>query len=142
MSCTGTVNRELIASLVGEIREDVLRAKELASRPFEELSLYERLALRYLVIELVEASATICIHLLRKLYGIEAEGYPQCFLKLGRLGLIPASLAQRLAGAARLCNLLVHRYWEVDDKRLLEAVRRGLRDFEEFARIVEEAVEK
>ncbi len=41
-------NRELLARLVIDIREAAYKARELVSKPFEELSLHERLALRYL----------------------------------------------------------------------------------------------
>ncbi len=136
------VNRELLAKLLGDVRENAYRARELVSKPFEELSLYEKLALRYLVvIELVEASATICVHLLRKTHGIEVEGYPHCFSKMGDVGLIPRTLAERLATAAKLHNLLVHRYWSIDDEKLYELVKTGLRDFEEYANLVEEVIE-
>ena len=49
---------------------------------------------------------------------------------------MPEALAERLAAAARLRNLLVHRYRVRDDRRLYEAARRGLRDFEEYAAII------
>ncbi len=135
------VNRELLVKLVSDIREASYMVKTLISKSFSDLGLYERLALRYLLIELVEASAAICVHLLRSLRGIEAEGYPQCFLKMGELDLIPMNLAEKLARAARLRNLLVHRYWVIDDRKLYESIKKGLLDFEEYARIVEEAME-
>ena len=90
------------------------------------------------LIELVESSASICVHILRKLARLNVEGYPNCFLQMGRLGLIPQRLAESLAAAARLRNLLVHRYWEVDDRRLYDAARSGLRVFLEYASLVEE----
>lgn len=133
----GWVNRDMITSLLSDLRGAMHRARELTARPFDDLGVYERLALRYLVIELVEASAVICVHLLRALYYVEVEGYPHCFLRMGELGLIPARLAERLARAARLRNLVVHRYWVIDDRRLYEEVKRGLSDFEEYASTVE-----
>ena len=60
---------------------------------------------------------------------------------MGETGLVPRGLVERLARAARLRNLLVHRYWVVDDRRVYEAVQVGLRDFEEYAGIVEGVVE-
>jgi len=80
------------------------------------------------------------VHLLRALRGVEVEGYPQCFLKMGEANLIPSDLAERLARAAGLRNLVVHRYWVVDDRRAYEEARRGIEDFEKYARIVEGVV--
>jgi uncharacterized protein YutE (UPF0331/DUF86 family) len=37
-----------------------------------------------------------------------------------------------LASAARLRNLLVHRYWVISDERVYESVKSGLKGFEEF----------
>ncbi len=132
-----TVNRELVAKLVNDIREATLKARELVSKPFNELSYYELLALRYLVIELVEAAATLCAHILKNLYGIIVEGYPQCFTRMTELGLIPRDLAENLARAARLRNILVHRYWVVDDRKLYDLVLKGLKDFEAYVEAVE-----
>ncbi|MEM2893433.1 MAG: HepT-like ribonuclease domain-containing protein [Candidatus Bathyarchaeia archaeon] len=44
----------------------------------------------------------------------------------------PESLTSRLASAARLRKLLVHRYWTIMDERVYESVKKGLKDFEEF----------
>ncbi len=60
---------------------------------------------------------------------------------MGEAGLIPRDLAERLARTARLRNLLVHKYWTIDDGRLYEAVKAGLRDFDEYANIVDGGVE-
>jgi len=49
-------------------------------------------------------------------------------------------LASRLASAARLRNLLVHRYWVILDENVYESVKRGLSDFMEFIRAVREAL--
>ncbi len=76
---------------------------------------------------------------MKNLYNIAPEGYPQCFIKMGKTGLIPRSLAKRLAKTARPRNLLVHRYWVIDDKKLYEAIAKCLKDFEDYANAVEAA---
>jgi len=60
------------------------------------------------------------------------EGFPECFGRLGVKGVIPEGLASRLVAAARLMNLLVHRYWVVDDEKVYESVKRGLEGFLSF----------
>jgi uncharacterized protein YutE (UPF0331/DUF86 family) len=131
------LNRDFILRVVSDIREAVANARRLTSKSFDELGIYELLALRYLVIELVEAAAAACTHVLRELYGVYVEGYAACFERLARLNIIPQALAKRLAAAARLRNLLVHRYWEISDERVYRSVREGLRDFEEYAATLE-----
>ncbi len=134
------VECERLRRLTADIREALAAARPLAERRFEELGLYERLALRYLLVELVEAAATLCLYALRELYGGDADGYPSCFLELARLGVIPQRVAEELARAARLRNLLVHRYWVIDDRRLHREAARGLRVFEEYAALMLEVV--
>ncbi len=41
----------------------------------------------------------------------------------------------------RLRNLLIHRYWEIDDERVYMSVKLGLRDSEEFMRRMRGLVE-
>jgi uncharacterized protein YutE (UPF0331/DUF86 family) len=135
------VDRDLVEAKVREIHDAVRLLEELTARGFEELTLHEKLSMRYLVIQLVEAAASICVHLLAEGFDERAESYPGCFARLGELGIVPRDLAARLAAAARLRNLLVHRYWAIDDRRVYESVREGLRGFEEFAKLVRRVLE-
>jgi len=123
---------ESINARIREINDALQILRDILAKRFEELTLYERLSLRYLVIQLVEASASICVRILSSFYNEVAEGFPQCFARLGAKGVLPEDLASRLASAARLRNLLVHRYWAISDERVYESVKNGLRDFEEF----------
>jgi len=132
------VDRDLVEARVREIHDAVRLLEELTARGFEELTLHEKLSMRYLVIQLVEAA--ICVHLLAEGFDERAESYPGCFARLGELGIVPRDLAARLAAAARLRNL-VHRYWAIDDRRVYESVREGLRGFEEFAKLVRRVLE-
>jgi uncharacterized protein YutE (UPF0331/DUF86 family) len=76
------------------------------------------LALKYLLIESVEAITDICQHLLAKTKGIICEGYVDCIVKTGEAGIISSSLAQKLRKLAELRNIIVHRYWVIDDKKV------------------------
>ncbi|QOJ78911.1 DUF86 domain-containing protein [Infirmifilum lucidum] len=130
------LNRDYIEARVREINDAISLLRDLSSRDFDSLSLYERLSMRYLVIQLVEAASGICLHILIELFGEAIDSMPGCFTRLGEKGVLEPELASRLASSARLRNLLVHRYWSVDDRRVFESVKRGLADFEEFVRRV------
>ena len=131
---------EAVEARIREMNDAIQLLREITSKSFSELEVFEKLSMRYLVIQLVEATASICIHMLSKLYGETAEGYPDCFTRLGRRGIISMELASRLASAARLRNLLVHRYWVILDEKVYESVKKGLSDFMEFIRAVREAL--
>lgn len=67
----------------------------------------------------------------------ESLGVPDtpaaAFALLEASGVIPAQLAARLAKAAGLRNLIVHRYGDIVVARLVEAIDTGLGDLDEFA---------
>ncbi len=76
------------------------------------------LALKYLLIESVEAITDVCQHLLARTKGVPCDGYVDCIVKTGREGIIMASLANKLRKLADLRNSLIHRYWIIDDEQL------------------------
>jgi len=125
-------NLDLLEARIREINEASQLLKELLMKKFEEFTIHERLSMRYLLIQLVEAATSICVQILYSLFNERAKGYPDCFSRLGAKNVIPEDLAFKLASAARLRNLLVHRYWEIVDEKVYELIKRGMKDFEEF----------
>jgi len=130
------LNIELIEARIREINDSIQMLRDLTTKKFRELSTYEKLSIRYLLIQLVEASSSLCTHILINLFNETSEGFPECFIRLGTKGVIPENLATKLASAARLRNLLVHRYWVIDDEKIYHSVRKGIKDFEDFASYV------
>jgi len=137
-----SVNEEHVEARIREINDAVQMLRGLTAKGFGELTVHERLSMRYLVIQLVEAASSICMHLLLSVFNERAEGFPECFARLGVKGVIPGDLASRLSSAARLRNLLVHRYWVIVDEKVYESVKRELKDFEGFTLRVREFLEK
>jgi len=135
------LNEEHIEARIREINDSVQMLSRLTARGSDELTVDERLSMRYLLIELVEAASSICMQILLGVFNEKPEGFPECFVRLGAKGIIPEDLASRLASAARLRNLLVHRYWEIDDARVHESARKGLEDFQTFTMHVREFLE-
>ncbi len=127
-----SVNKELLEARFREINDASQMLRELLMKGFHSLSFHEKLSMRYLIIQAVEASSSICLHILYGVYDERAEGFPQCFDRLGQKGIIPSHLASELASSARLRNLLVHRYWEIDDEKVFKSLEENLEDFEKF----------
>lgn len=123
---------ESVEARIREINDAMQLLKCILAKRFEELTVYEKLSARYLVIQMVEASASICIRILLNNYNETVESFPQCFTRLGSKDILPEELVSRLASAARLRNLLVHRYWVISDEKVYESIKNGLKDFEEF----------
>ena len=73
--------------------------------------------------------------------GLNRPGtYEEVVPELGRAGILPADLVERLSGIAGLRNILVHDYLTVDRGRLFDDLTSGLGDFEDFARAIEAIV--
>jgi uncharacterized protein YutE (UPF0331/DUF86 family) len=62
------------------------------------------------------------------------EGPAGAFALLARAGRIDEALSLRLAGAAGLRNLIVHRYGDLDPPRVLQVITSNLQDLQAFVR--------
>jgi len=130
------VDSERLSRALRDLERSVKFIEQILNRPLDEFlnddeAVY---ALRYAVIEAVEAAVKIGLILLRET-GARPSSFGEVFQMLGERGIIPRDLAAAMRRFAGLRNLLVHRYWEVDDARLyrelkeegLETLRRFLR---------------
>jgi len=98
--------------------------------------------LRYLLIEAVEAMANICNHILTRLKGQVPKGYPDCFEKLSDAGIITKELGNKLRKVASLRNIIIHKYWEIDDRKVFNSAKVNINDFEEFLKQINEILGK
>ena len=90
------------------------------------------LAVKYLLIEAVEAITDVCQHLLAKTRGVACSGYVDCIVKAGEQGVIEPGLAGKLRRLADLRNSLVHRYWIISDEELFDQCAGNIGDFDDF----------
>lgn len=67
-----------------------------------------------------------------------AEEYSEMFKVLKEETIIGRKLATKLEDMARFKNLLVHRYEEVDNRRVLEIIKNNLKDIEEIEKFIKE----
>jgi len=96
-----------------------------------------RLALRYVLIQAVEGIVDICQHVLSRAAGVACQGYVDCIVKAGEHGIIDEPLAGKLRKLASLRNGLVHRYWQIDDRRVYESCREDAADLDAFLAQIE-----
>jgi uncharacterized protein YutE (UPF0331/DUF86 family) len=89
-------------------------------------------SMRYLIIQAVEALTEICQHMLARTRGIPCDGYIDCIVKAGEHGIISVALVERLRRLAALRNILVHRYWNIDDARVYIETKANLSDLTTF----------
>lgn len=89
-------------------------------------------AAKYLLIELAEAISNCLQHLLAKQKGIAVSGYIDTIAKGYKEGILSEGLFQKLKPFFDFRNSLIHRYWTVDDEKLIENIKAGLNDFDQF----------
>ena len=130
------VDNGRVQKLISELREALSLLNEALERPREAFlsSWRDRLSARYLIVEMVEASTSLGIHLLEA-GGVKApETYGEVFNKMAERNIISWEVAEGMR------KLVVHRYWEVDDGRIydegrgsgLEVIRRFIEEVEAY----------
>jgi len=99
-------------------------------------------ATKYILIELAEAMSGTIQHILAKEMGIPVSGYLDTVVKGYENGILSKDLFQRLKPFFDFRNSLVHLYWQIDDRRLIENLKIGYRDFDDFIEEIEAFLEQ
>ncbi|MEM0008076.1 MAG: DUF86 domain-containing protein [Candidatus Bathyarchaeia archaeon] len=128
------VNIEHIKQRIVEILETINELKRLTSKPYAELSLNEKYAIRYHIIVLAEALGGLCFQIATEDLNRTPSSYSQCFKILEEEGI--CDCAKDLTAIVRLRNLLVHRYWIIDDNQVYNAVKGDFKAVDNFLKSV------
>jgi len=99
-------------------------------------------AAKHSLLEIMEACIDIANYIISVKGFRRAEEYSEMFKVLKEEGVIGKELATKLEDMARFRNLLVHRYGEVDNRRVLEIVKHNLKDIEEFEKEIEKFIKE
>ena len=137
-----TVDREMVEGRFDTIDRNIRflgEYKSVSSTLFSE-SYKDSQAAKYSLLEIVEASIDIANHIIAVKAYRRAEKYSDMFRILREEGVLEEVLAQRLEDMARFRNMLVYRYGEVDDERVLEFIQHSLGDVVEYMRQIQRFV--
>ncbi len=129
-----TVDREKIKRIFSEIGEALSEIERLASlKDGEFWSKKENIAaVKYYLLQAIEGIGSVCVHISAKKFHKGVSAFGECFEVLQKEGFLPEELASRLRRMTKFRNKLMHRYWEIDDKKVLEYSRNNLGDFRDF----------
>lgn len=122
---------------LAEIRQSSLDLNRLLDENHLAAGSVPLKAAKYLLIELAEAMSGTIQHILAKEKGIAVSGYIDTILKAHDHGLVSRELFERLKPFFDFRNSLVHRYWTVDDQRLIANLQAGRGDFDRFVEEIE-----
>ena len=135
------IDRIRLARYLSEITKSSNELKELIEKNSLEPESIELKAAKYLLIELAESISNVLQHILAKGKGTPVSGYIDTIVKGNKAGIISKDLFDRLKPFMDFRNSLVHRYWIVDDSKLIQNILDGHRDFIQFADEIEKYLE-
>jgi uncharacterized protein YutE (UPF0331/DUF86 family) len=129
-----TVDRELIATRVAKIREQLryLTRLETLSRDAFLASTTEQHAVERELQVAIEACLDIGHHVISREGLRRPADYREVFAVLQEAGIIETGLGRRLEDMASFRNRLVHGYLDVEPGRVYEMARNELTDVEAF----------
>jgi len=133
-----SLDKEKLHARISEIKESVDNVRRIAAMPDDELfSDFRNIsALKYQLTVALEAAGSICVHVCSRELNAAVTEYAECFDRLRKSGLLTPALSAELSKVARFRNLLIHRYWEVDDKKVVEYARSELGVFDEYIKAI------
>ena len=132
------VNLEKLKARAADIRSAVEKVQtytDLSDPDFwaDERNIY---TVKYLLLQAMEALGSICVHVLARQFQVAVSNYASCFQELEDKNVISSELSGKLRKMIRFRNIMVHRYWEVDDERVLEYARNDVQDILQMLKAV------
>lgn len=140
---TLSLEREAIMPRIDGIRKNISKLQRLGQLPFEQFSKGDSfdLAQHHLRLAL-EGVFHIGAHVLSRLPGGRTVEYREIAERLGDKGIVDQTFAKNaLVPMAKLRNLLVHHYADLDAQKLYDVVNNHLVDIETFLRAVKGVVD-
>jgi uncharacterized protein YutE (UPF0331/DUF86 family) len=101
-----------------------------------------RFAVERILELLIVTASDLVFHLLSERKEPPPVAYSAAFLRAGETGLITNGLAERLAKAAGMRNVLVHGYETIDHRLVFKSMEKALKDFPELVKQVGKVFEK
>ena len=135
------IDIEKIKQRITEIKENIEKIKKYSSIPEDEFWEDERniLSIKHLLLESIGACGNICVHILAKKIFKASSSFAECFENLYKSKVIDKDLSDKLIKMARFRNVLVHRYWQIDDQKILDYAKNNLGDFNHFLKAIIES---
>lgn len=123
-------DKDLVDSKARDIRNSLAELLRLTSKKFEEMSIDEFYSMRYQIIVMIEAIGALCSHIALEVYGYEPSSIKDCIAYVSERDSIRN--VEDMKALVGLRNLLVHRYWTVENKRVYDSIKEDFKCVEEF----------
>ncbi len=131
------VDMSQIKQRITEVLDAKAELKRLTLKPYAELNIEEKYAIRYHVIVLAEALGSVCLHVAKEDLQQEPLSYSECFKLLDEED-ISDNCAKELTALVRLRNLLTHRYSIIDDNQVYNSIKNDFKNVSKFLESVQD----
>jgi len=135
------IDKDFIGKLISDVEEAINIISQHILKPFKNLTRPERSEIRYYIIVLAEALTAIGYHIVRRFYSIKPETPIHSFRILVEKDLMTESEFNDIVMLLKLRNLLVHRYWVIDDKRIYNEAKKNFKNIITFIERIRDVFE-
>ena len=132
------LDKELIQLRIDVIEKNLNEINSMVKEGYEKFSgsFRDELAAKHALLESIEACVDIANHIIAAKNYRRPLDYKDVFKILEEKKIIPKDLSFRLQEMAKFRNLLVHRYVEVETKKLFKIMKDDVKDIEEFVAVI------
>lgn len=137
-------NIDRIRQIIGEINFAFSKLEAMSKLDEEHfLKNQEKIdSAKYNLIVVIEGAIDICNHIVAKAGGRAPNDYADCFAILGELGVLTDEFVEKLKRMAKFRNLLVHLYWQVDNRKVFSILKEDIFDIKKYLQRIEEFIEE
>jgi len=130
------ISKDVINAMIDLIDENIRLIKDIRSQGYESFSgsFRDIQAAKHSLQESIEACLDIGSHIIAEKGFRRPEDYKEIFRVLEEEGIIDNVLSTKLQEMAQFRNLLVHRYGQIDIKRVYIIMSDDLKDIQKFAK--------
>jgi uncharacterized protein YutE (UPF0331/DUF86 family) len=132
------ISKDVVNAMIDLIDENIRLIEEIRSQGYESFSgnFRDIQAAKHSLQEAIEACLDIGSHIIAEKGFRRPEDYKEIFRVLEEEGIIDPVLSTKLQEMARFRNLLVHRYGQIDTRRIYIIMSDDLKDIQKFTKSV------
>jgi len=132
------ISKDVVNAMIDIIDENIRLIEDIRSQGYESFSgsFRDIQAAKHSLQEAIEACLDIGSHIIAEKGFRRPEDYKEIFKVLEENGIIDHGLSEKLQEMAQFRNLLVHRYGQIDIKRVYIIMSNDLKDIQKFAKSI------
>ncbi len=136
----GSINREYIHKLIQEINKTISAIIDATNKPYDRVNTVEKYAIRYHLIVIAEALIALALHIARRMFNTRPETPIHALQVLRDNQLLIGDEYRDVVNIVKLRNLLIHRYWTIDDEKIYNTVKKDFKNIQRFLKRISHVI--